>query len=568
MHSFKSSTTFYLAVIGIGVLINAAAFASRALQEIEPPPADVAVTTTPPVPSPAVSKSAHATLSLSEIAKHGEVYILRVLGEGWTRGLEKTIYFFDNRIHEKVSLFGDDACGEDRCRDDQIDLTIQIPETVIPGAHRLTVSEGDAGLRAELVVAIPPPEQIKVQKERPKISLVEPPMATVDVSSIRVLGEHWGPYALRTTARAWLLPPEHPENGVEVSVTRNYNDDELSLSIELSPEARALPPRDYILYVITNAGHEATAPFFLIPKPDLSGVAKPTIVLNPKSGPIGSYVVMTAAGFSPRTGGVVRFDGVQFPNLVVTDERGAFDNAGFAIPRTIEKDGKIIVLGRGIHTVEVDAGNGQRAKASFEITEGEHTPETKKEKDAVLKDEKKKSEDLKKDEREQKKLYDEVKKKADEITALKKKLSKKKSIADFLKKLDALKKKKSALDSKIQIELYSGKPCSADLAITFQRGCIPPRPLAEPARPYAGKPCDTSLPRVWQEGCVAPPTASPPVSYYAKDSEGKPCRPELAITFQPGCIPPPPATGDPLPSAAGKKCDPSVPSYSQKGCVP
>ncbi len=504
--------------------------------------------------------------------------------------------------------------------------------------------DADAGKRSRRFLS----DAASIEKGVPmqveaSIMLIDPPVATVNISGITVRGLDWGPYAERQQPKAWLVDPDDASLH-EMVVARNYrdcnlaiavrgecSDDQIYLRLEI-PDAQKsiLSPKMYGLYIATERMISAMGQFTIVGNPLPLQSTEPTIALSPVKGPIGTYVLLFGAGFTPKEGLNVRFDRVKIPvgGYLTPNDDGTFENVAFTIPSTLQRDNRIETVMPGAHTIDVVNSNlthPRSASARFVVQEkveyGEGEKKDQKELDQIEKDRKKQEQidkEQKKLEEEQKKLEIEKVKKEKEKAELEKKLAesrkrqqeedeaKKKTLLkreqDQLlkklkenewkqkeqeKKLDTIDKKQERLEK--QEDLLKTWFCDSELPITFQPGCALLKKT--PAKNlYEGKPCSADMPITFQPGCIGQIPALQKNLFAGKacssdiplvwqegciqqprqeikgEYEGKSCDPSKAITFQPGCIPVAPRVPE-VQSFVGKKCNPLIPHYSQVGCI-
>ncbi|MBI4272345.1 hypothetical protein HY621_00640 [Candidatus Uhrbacteria bacterium] len=321
-----------------------------------------------------------------------------ITGVGWSTVSKKAVTARDPLDQPYTPLFTD-LCADAPCQDnpDGLKIFVSLGRSTPAGTHTFTVSE--EGGSAEVKVEIPKlPENEEVAKLKPIITLVFPPVGTVDVFSIRVTGKDWGDYKKRRNVQAWLVDPDDTERAFELKVFRNYPPctitigkgkivggcstselDELSLTLEI-PEGlkKDLLPKQYALYVRTENGLQAASTFRVIITPDFSKAKEPTIALSPLNrGPAGSAFVLTGGGFRSKEILSPWFDGIklQVAGLLQADEEGRFDNVVSAVPKTLEiEKTKTKPVLPGEHTIKVSGGTGKdlhSATAIFIVEEGD-----------------------------------------------------------------------------------------------------------------------------------------------------------------------------------------------------
>lgn len=454
------------------------------------------------------------------------------------------------------------------------------------------------------------------EKTSPFLYSVDPPRATKDVPSLVIRGGGWGPYDARADVRVWLVNPHKTDEQTEILVDRNYRNDDLFIRAELSEEAKSLLPGGYLIYVLTGNNLHAVAPFELIASSDLRPAKNPTASLTPSRGPVGSYVVITAGGFSKRSSVIIRFDGVKIGGSPMTDDQGFFTDVGLVIPTEIEKDHKKRTVTPGKHIIELSDGN-HIVKTEFTVdsSDKEELDRSEREQKKQKEDERERKEAVEREQKERLKKEaerDQLKKKEEqarkellrveqerlrlkklkgdeelgkrERDRIEKELSRIQKKEDAIEKnIDAIENRKEKIEAKIEMIIdrclehapaYAqracatrsrvlvpdtfGKPCSSEKPITFQPGCVSVLRMVE--RVFHQKPCTDLLPLVWQDGCIlSEKKEALSVSF------GKPCDSEKPITFQPGCVSSEPKST--IRQYEGKKCDPSLPRVWQEGCL-
>ncbi len=513
-----------------------------------------------------------ANATLNEI---NGLYTLHLTGVGWIRNKKKTVADVDERIGEKQDLFYVDNCITVKCaREDALDITLSFPPSTIPGQHRILLSEeGETAI--ETIATLPPRnDEGRDQGKKPLITLIDPPVATAEIPSLLVRGEGWGSYKNRKFVRAWLINAHNGTTMLEFKVDRNYNDDELFLRLEFPGNVAQVKPDNYRVYILTENGKEATAPFVLIKTLDLRGVKKATLSITPSSGSIGTYVVLTAGGFSKKTGLIVRIDGIKMRGAPITDADGFFDNVGITIPAFLEKDNKLIPLKNGKHTIEITENSGAKLSASAIFMLGVSDDDRKKEEQAKkeLEDkEKKEKEEKAKKEKELKDDLENIKKVEEEQARIEKE---RQQLEKLQKQKEEEQKKKEQQDKdnevkKIEKELKDIEQKKEKLEDKKEQIQDKKDALLEEKKKDEKKleelndslkvVCSKNIPDYLEPGCkkkredFIPPTL------------GKACQEDVAITFQPGCIPQ--SRGESEKPFKGKMCTVLLPLIWQEGCT-
>ncbi len=446
------------------------------------------------------------------------------------------------------------------------------------------------------------------------IMIIDPPVATVAILSIAVRGLDWGPYSERRDPQVWLIDPSS-DVLYQLTVAKNYrdcslalavknecSDDQLFLRLEIPDDVKkALEPKMYGLYIVTENNISALGQFTIVKNPLSKTITEPTLVIEPVKGPIGTYVMLFGAGF-PKEGLNVRFDRVKISvgGYLTPNDDGTFENVGVTIPATLTRDNKTIAITPGEHTIDVandNPTNPRSASARFVVQDTIESGVSdkklsKKEQDQIDKDRKnqeqidkeqkkleeeqkrleKEKEQLEKEKAELAKHLEEQKKKEQqeqdrkkkaklkrEQRILERKLNEKERLKkEQEKKLSTIDKKQDLLDKKE--DSLKTQFCDSELPLTFQPGCIPLK--KEPVRsPYEGRPCSADMPITFQPGCVG---QIPQVqrSLFA----GKACSSDIPLVWQEGCIQQSPRVPE-VQSFVGKKCNPLIPHYSQVGCI-
>lgn len=537
-----------------------------------------------------------------------------ITGVGWLPGSKKVVTAFDpdekHYTPELIDLCGGMACEE---RQDGLKLGLLLPRSTEAGIHKLRV-EQEGGSAVETTMTIPElPENQEHKKQKASIFLIDPPAATVDITSIVVRGKGWGPYNNRRNLQAWLVDPEG-EVMHELKVDRNYRDcgfikgdtsitgkcllesDELFLRLEIPKDIQPkLKPQQYLVYVRTEKKVDAGGVFTILETPLLDKTKGEVITSIPRSGPTGTYTVLFGAGFPKKQSLDVRFDGVRLSlgGVLWPEDDGSFQNIGFFIPTTITRDKKIISITPGSHTIEVSNGNAL-ARTSF-IVDGsaedkkkmdeEKLKKEREEKERVEK-ERKEKEQLQKEEEKLKKEQERVKKEEERLEKERKELEKKlnqKREEEKKKKEDdekvRLEKERKELEKKLEKKKEDEKKkeerlediaerrdeikdrfCDPNVPITFQPGCLSKKPLPQKSE-FVGKACRADLAITLQTGCIAQDKEEQKQVF-----EGKPCSRDIPSIWQEGCIPHPKLDENNI--FTGKSCRADLAIVFQPGCIP
>lgn len=437
------------------------------------------------------------------------------------------------------------------------------------------------------------------------IYIVDPPMASANISSIAIRGSGWGIYNDRLSPRAWFVDPQSPELREEFELTlyRNYRDcsfikndatiigscllekDELFARFTVPTEVQErLEPKKYGIYVRTENGIDALGVFTVLAKPTLDTAKDPAIAIIPDHGPVKTYTVLFGAGFPQKPSIDLRFDGIwsSLGGTLWADENGTFENIGFSIPSFITKEGKSIAITPGKHTVRLSNGTNS-AEVTFvvdgidEKQKKEEELKKKKEqeeKERLEKEEKKLKEEQEKIKKEEERLEKERKKLEQDLKRKKEEEQKKKNnenrtrLEKERKKLEKNLKKKKEQEEKLEHrigdidkrkEQIKDKFCDTDVPITFQPGCVQ-RGLTSPKSEFEGEPCRADNAITFQSGCRAQDQVEQKMLF-----EGMKCSTNLPITFQPGCTSRTP--DEPVKLFVGKLCDQNLPRVWQEGCI-